>query len=68
MGRPPLHLTRVAVRLSPVIIERIDGLVGTYGRAQFIREAVEQALELKENAPELTAAPEDASGDKLGGA
>lgn len=66
MGRPPLHLTRVAVRLSPETIGRIDGLVGTYGRAQFIREAVEQALELKENAPELTAAPEDAVGDKSG--
>lgn len=44
MGRPPLHLKPVPVRLSPEAIKRIDELVGTYGRAGFIREAVEAEL------------------------
>ena len=45
MGRPPLNLTRVPVRLSPETLARIDALVSTYGRAAFIREAVERELE-----------------------
>lgn len=48
MGRPPLHLTRVPVRLSPEALARIDALVGTYGRAGFIREAVEREIERRE--------------------
>lgn len=32
------------VRLPPEVIEQIDALVGTYGRAGFIREAVEAEL------------------------
>jgi predicted DNA-binding protein len=44
MGRPPLNLTRVPVRLSPEALEKIDALVGTYGRAKFVREAVEEKL------------------------
>jgi predicted DNA-binding protein len=48
MGRPPLNLTRVPVRLSPEALERIDALVGMYGRAAFVREAVERELERRE--------------------
>lgn len=48
MGRPPLNLTRVPVRLSPEALARIDALVGTYGRAGFIRDAVERELEWRE--------------------
>ena len=44
MGRPPLGNTRIPVRLSPEAIAKIDALVGTYGRAAFIREAVEREL------------------------
>ena len=44
MGRPPLNLIRVPVRLSPDALAQIDKLVGTYGRAAFIREAVEREL------------------------
>lgn len=44
MGRPPLNLTRVPVRVSPEALEEIDAKVGTYGRAKFIREAIEEKL------------------------
>jgi predicted DNA-binding protein len=43
MGRPPLFMKVIPVRLPPEVIERIDAL-GTYGRAKFIREAVENEL------------------------
>lgn len=49
MGRPPLHLTRIPARLSDEALARIDALVGTYGRAAFIREAVERELERRES-------------------
>lgn len=48
MGRPPMHMKIVPVRLPPEVIEKVDGLVGQYGRAQFIREAVERELERRE--------------------
>lgn len=44
MGRPPLKMKIVPVRLPPEVVEKVDALVGTYGRAQFIREAVEREL------------------------
>jgi len=34
--------------LPPDVLERIDALCGTYGRAKFIREAVEAELERRE--------------------
>lgn len=52
MGRPPLNLTRVPVRLSPEALKRIDALVGTYGRAQFVRDAVDEALARREKEAE----------------
>jgi len=45
MGRPPLNLIRVPVRVAPEALEAIDARVGTYGRAKFIREAIDEKLE-----------------------
>jgi len=45
MGRPPLNHTRIHVSLPPETLARLDERVGTYGRAKFIREAVQQKLE-----------------------
>lgn len=48
MGRPPLNLKLISVRLAPEILARIDALVGKRRRPQFIRGAVEEALERRE--------------------
>lgn len=48
MGRPPLNNKPVLVRLPEEALEKIDELVGTYGRAKFIREAVEAEIERRE--------------------
>ncbi|WP_395326962.1 YlcI/YnfO family protein [Novosphingobium sp. BL-8H] len=40
----------VPVRLPPEVVDKVDALVGTYGRAAFIREAVERELERREQA------------------
>ena len=44
MGRPPLHMKPTMVRLSKRLLERIDAVAGNYGRAAFIRAAVEEKL------------------------
>jgi predicted DNA-binding protein len=44
MGRPPLDVKAITIRLSPDVIERIDAITGTHGRAAFIRKAVEYGL------------------------
>ncbi|MDK8187838.1 hypothetical protein [Sphingomonas zeae] len=49
MGRPPLHLKPVPVRLSQETLDRIAALVGKYKRPEFIREAIERELERREN-------------------
>jgi len=38
----------VPVRLPHEVADKVDALVGTYGRAAFIREAVERELERRE--------------------
>ena len=48
MGRPPLGLKATQVRLPEGMAGRIDALVGTQRRAQFIREAIEAELERRE--------------------
>lgn len=48
MGRPPLNNKPVLVRLPEEALARIDELFGTYGRAKFIREAVENELARRE--------------------
>ena len=45
MGRPPLGMKPTPVRIAPEVLERIDALVGTYGRAKFIRDAIAEKLE-----------------------
>lgn len=44
MGRPPLKVELTSVRLSEGAKERIAALVGTYGMAKFIRQAVDDAI------------------------
>lgn len=48
MGRPPMNMKPTPVRLSKEALARIDALVGNYGRAAFIREAVETELARRE--------------------
>ena len=48
MGRPPLNVKPVLVRMSQEAIDRIEGLVGRNKRAEFIREAVEKELKRRE--------------------
>ncbi|MBD9628096.1 hypothetical protein IB279_34660 [Ensifer sp. ENS06] len=51
MGRPPLKLKETKIRLSLATRERIKALVGNYGIAAFIREAIENELTRREEAP-----------------
>ena len=48
MGRPPLGNKATQVRLSEEVRDRIRGLVGEKGMAQFIREAVDRELRRRE--------------------
>lgn len=48
MGRPPLKVTPVLVRLQEDVPGRIDALVGKQKRAEFIREAVDRELKRRE--------------------
>ncbi len=49
MGRPPLGMKPTTVRLSAETISRIEALVGNRRLALFIREAVENELQRREN-------------------
>jgi hypothetical protein len=42
MGRPPLKVKPMLVRLPEGMAERIDAIAGENRRAEFIREAVEK--------------------------
>ncbi|WP_275788996.1 hypothetical protein [Pararhizobium gei] len=44
MGRPPLNVTAVHIRLKNDSLAAIDELVGPFQRPQFIREAVENEI------------------------
>ena len=44
MGRPPLNVKDIKIRLSPDTRSRIEALVGNYQIAAFIREAIEREL------------------------
>jgi predicted DNA-binding protein len=48
MGRPPLNVKETKIRLSPETRERIKALVGNYGIAAFIREAIDRELTRRE--------------------
>jgi hypothetical protein len=48
MGRPPLNVKDIKIRLAPETRERIRALVGNYGIASFIREAIDRELARRE--------------------
>jgi predicted DNA-binding protein len=48
MGRPPMNVKAILVRLPDGIAERIDALAGKNRRAEFIREAVEREIKRRE--------------------
>ncbi len=49
MGRPPLGMKPTTIRLSTDTISRIEAIVGNRRLALFIREAVENELQRREN-------------------
>lgn len=48
MGRPPLNVTPTQIRLSEKTKERIDALIGSGSRAEFIRDAIDRELTRRE--------------------
>ncbi len=52
MGRPPLNVKPILVRLPEGMAERIDALVGKNKRAEFIRDALEKELLERERSSE----------------
>jgi len=50
MGRPPLNVKAILVRLPEGMDKRIDALVGKNKRAEFIRDAVSRELQRLERA------------------
>lgn len=50
MGRPPMNVKPMLVRLPAGMAERIDAVAGENRRAEFIREAVERELKRREKA------------------
>jgi metal-responsive CopG/Arc/MetJ family transcriptional regulator len=48
MGRPPLNVKPMLVRLPDGLAEQIDAVAGKNKRAEFIREAVENELKRRE--------------------
>lgn len=54
MGRPPLGMKPTTIRLTTDTIRRIEALVGNRRLALFIREAVENELQRRENPEAFT--------------
>jgi hypothetical protein len=48
VGRPPLNIRPITIRLSSERLKRIEALVGKRRIAEFIREAVERELKRRE--------------------
>jgi len=48
MGRPPMKFKMLNIRFPPELVERMDKVVGTHRRPDFIREAVENAVRIAE--------------------
>lgn len=44
MGRPPMNVKPILVRLPEDMPDRIDAIAGKNRRAEFIREAIEREL------------------------
>jgi hypothetical protein len=51
VGRPPLKMEPMILRLPKEVKDRIDAMVGKKRRAQFIREAIERELSGAEGSP-----------------
>jgi hypothetical protein len=51
MGRPPLNVRPIVVRLSVQMIARIEAVAGKRRIAQFLRETAEAELSRREAAP-----------------
>jgi hypothetical protein len=49
MGRPPLGMKPTTIRLPTETIQRIETLVGNRRLAAFIREAIDNELQRREN-------------------
>jgi len=58
MGRPPLNVTATSVRLTADVRQRITALVGAHRMGVFIREAIENELQRREQAATQTPAGE----------
>jgi metal-responsive CopG/Arc/MetJ family transcriptional regulator len=43
-GRPTNGTKQFQVQLDPAAVARVDALVGTYKRSEFIRDAIEREL------------------------
>jgi metal-responsive CopG/Arc/MetJ family transcriptional regulator len=57
MGRPPLNVKPIIVRLPEGMTDRIDAIVGKNKRAEFIREALERELQNREDAADKAGKP-----------
>lgn len=57
MGRPPLNVKPILVRLPDDVPDRIDAIVGKQKRAEFIREAVERELKRREREQKAAVKP-----------
>lgn len=51
MGRPPMNVKPMLVRLPEGVAERIDEIAGANRRAEFIREAIEREIKRRERLP-----------------
>ena len=48
VGRPSNGTKQFQVQLDPAAVERVDALVGTYKRSEFIRAAIDRELSRRE--------------------
>lgn len=48
MGRPPMNVKPMLVRLPEGTAEKIDAIAGPNRRAEFIREAIEREIKRRE--------------------
>lgn len=55
MGRPPLMMLRTHISFPPETLDRIDARVGPKGRAELVRQAVDQLLDALDLADKLAA-------------
>jgi predicted DNA-binding protein len=64
MGRPPLNVKPIVVRLSVEMIARIDAVAGKHRRSQFLREMVEAELLRREASAAIGDKPKPKKGSK----